>query len=178
MSVSDHSVELALKGLRSDELFSYDSSITILTHPDCLSEDMVDYVKPAVRKKPEKITIHMETNDLMKGANTMRKVRKCVEVIRELYNTEHIHIGFSSIIQRTGKDFSNEIKERNIKLKNYFLGKGFIFVDNDSINESRLNNSQLHLNKTGTQQLASSTLSSLGNAGYTLTHKHRVLYHE
>ena len=81
----------------------------------------------------------------------MKKVRKCVEVIQELDNTESIQIGFSIFIQRTDKDFSNKIKETNIKLKNYYLGRGFIFVDNDNINESCLNNSKLHLNKKGTQ---------------------------
>ena len=64
----------------------------------------------------------------------MKKVRKCVEVIRELDNTENIRIGFSTIIERADKDFSNEIEETNIKLKNYCLGKGFIFVDNDNLN--------------------------------------------
>ena len=65
----------------------------------------------------------------------MKKVRKCVEVIQELDNTENIQIGFSSIIQRTDKDFSNEIKEISIKLKNYCCGKGFIFVDNDNLHK-------------------------------------------
>ena len=90
----------------------------------------------------------------------MKKVRECVEVIQELDNTEKIQIGFSSIIQRTDKVFSNEIRETNIKLNNYCLGKGFIFVDNDNINESCLNNSKLILNKE-TQRLAKNILSSL-----------------
>ena len=102
-------------------------------------------------------------DELTKGVNTMKKVRKCVEVIRELDNTENIQIGFSSIIQRSDKDFSNEIKDTNIKLKNYCLGKGFIFVDNDNINESCLNNSKLHLNKKGTQRFAKNIFSSLDN---------------
>ena len=112
------------------------------------------------RKKPDTLIIHVGTNDLTKGVNTMKKIRKCVEVVREIDNTENIQIGFSSIIQRADKDFSNEI---NIKLKNYCSGKGFIFVDNDNINESCLNNSKLHLNKKGTQRLAKNILSSLDN---------------
>ena len=90
----------------------------------------------------------------------MKKVRKCEEVIRKIDNTENIQIGFSSIIQRADKDFGNEIKETNIKLKNYCSGKGFIFVDNDNINESCLNNSKLHLNKKGTQRITKNILSS------------------
>ena len=96
---------------------------------------------PVARKKPDILAIHVGTTDLTKGVNTMRKVRECVEIIQELDKTENIRIGFSSIIQRTDKDFSDEIKQTNIKLKNYCLGKGIIFVDNDNINETCLNNS-------------------------------------
>ena len=86
-----------------------------------------------------------------------------MEVIREIGNTENIQIGFSSITQRADKDFGNESKETNIKLKNYCSGKEFIFVDNNKINESCLNNSKLHLNKKGTQRLTKNILSSLDN---------------
>ena len=53
----------------------------------------------------------------------MRKVRKCVEVILELDNTENIQIGFPSIIERIDKGFSNGIKETNIKMKNSCINK-------------------------------------------------------
>ena len=92
-------------------------------------------MKTLARKKPDTLIIHVGTNDLTKGVNTMNKVRKCVEVIQELDNTENIQIGFSSIIQRTDTDFSNEIKVISIKLKSYCYGKGFIFVDNDNLNK-------------------------------------------
>ena len=73
--------------------------------------------------------------------------RKSVEAIRELDNSENIQIGFSSLMNRSGKDFSKEISELNDKLKKYFLGRGFIYVDNCNINESCLNNRKLHFNQ-------------------------------
>ena len=39
-----------LKHIRSNKLSSSDTSISILKYPDCSLEDMVDYVKPAVRR--------------------------------------------------------------------------------------------------------------------------------
>ena len=152
-----------VKYLMSDELSSSDKSIRIMKHPGCSSEGMVNYVKPVARKKPDTLLIHVGTNDLAKGVYTVRKVSKCVELIQELGNTENIQTGFSSIIQRTDKEFSYEIKETNIKLKNYCFGKGVIFVDNENINESCLNNSKIHHNKKGTQRLAKNILSSLDN---------------
>ena len=53
-----------------------------MKHPGCFSEDMVDYVKHVVKKKPDTLVIQVGMNDLMKGVNTVSKVRKFVEVIR------------------------------------------------------------------------------------------------
>ena len=54
---------------------------------------------------------------------------------------------FSSAIHRKGKDLGDERNEVNVKLKKYCEGKGFVFIENDNISESDLNNSKLHLNK-------------------------------
>ena len=105
--------------------------------------------------------LHVGTNDLTKGINTMKNIRKCVEVIRELDNSENIQIGFSSIMNRSDKGFSKEISELNVKLKTYCLGRGFINDDNKNINESCLNNSKLDLNKKGTNLFTKNVLTFL-----------------
>ena len=76
-------------------------------------------------------------------------------------NSDNIQIGFSSIMHRSDKDFSKEISELNVKLKKYCLGRGFIYVDNDNVNESCLNNSELHLNKKGTNLFSKNIPTSL-----------------
>ena len=91
----------------------------------------------------------------------MKNIRKCVEAIHDLDNSENIQIDFSSIMNRSDKDFSKEINELNVKLKKYCLGRGFIYVDNDKINESCLNNSKLHLNKKGTNLFSKNISTSL-----------------
>ena len=77
-------------------------------------------------------------------------LKKLVKVIREIDVDEEIKIGFSSIICRADKNLEKERIEINTKLKRYCEGKGFIFVENNNINESGLNNSNLHLNEKGT----------------------------
>ena len=91
----------------------------------------------------------------------MSKVRKIVSVIQEVDSTRNIQPGFSSIAQRTDKDYSKEIKDINARLKRYCLGKGLIFVDNSNIYESDLKNGKLHLSKKGTQLLSQNILRSL-----------------
>ena len=65
-----------------------------------------------------------------------------MKVIREIDVDEEIKIGFSSIICRADKNLEKERIEINTKLKRYCEGKGFIFVENNNINESGLNNSK------------------------------------
>ena len=119
---------LIAKFLHSDELSTSERSVTVMKHPGCSTEDMTDYIKPIARKKPDTILLHVATNDLTKGINTMKNVRKCVEAVRELDNSENIQIGFSSIMHRSAKDFSKEISELNVKLKKYCFWAEDLFI--------------------------------------------------
>ena len=129
--------------------------------PECSTEDMIDYIKSTAMEKPDAILLHVGTNDLAKGINTMKTIGNRGEAIRELDDSENIQISFSSIIHISDRDFSREISELNVKLKKYCLGRGFIYADNDNINESCLINSKLHLNKEGTNLLSKSILTSV-----------------
>ena len=128
-----------------------------MKHPGCSTEGMIDYIKTIPRKKPDTILLNMRKDDFTKGTKTIKNIGKRVEVIRELDNCENIRntqISFSSIMHRSDKHFSKEISELNVKVKKYCLSRGFIYVDNDNINESCLNNSKLHLNQRGTNLLS------------------------
>ena len=129
--------------------------------PECSTEDMIDYIKSIAMEKPDAILLHVGTNNLTKGINTMKNIGNRGEAIRELDDSENIQISFSSIIHISDRDFSREISELNVKLKKYCLGRGFIYADNDNINESCLINSKLHLNKEGTNLLSKSILTSV-----------------
>ena len=133
-----------------------------MKHPGSSTEDMIVYIEPIARKNPDTILLQVGANDLTKGTNTMKYIKKCVEAIRELDNSENIQIGFSSIMHWSEKNFSKEISELNIKLKKYCLGRRFIYVENVNISESCLNNSKLHLNKKSTN-LFSKNISTSQN---------------
>ena len=104
---------------------------------------MVDYVRTLTRKKPDFIIIHVSTNDLTEGVNTMSKL----SAIKEVDSTRNIQLGFSSIIQRADKNYGKEIKDINTRLESYCLVKGLIFVHNSNIDESCLNIIKRHSSK-------------------------------
>ena len=59
------------------------SNINIKTNPGATTEDITDYIKPSVRKKPDFLLVHSGTNDLTNGINTMTKIRKLLPRLRK-----------------------------------------------------------------------------------------------
>ena len=132
---------------------SRDNSVKIRCHPGATTDDIIDYVRPTARKKPDMIIIHTGTNDIQNKVNTLEKVRKVITTITEIDVNNEIQITFSSVIHRNDQDFEEEIKEINRKLENLCKGKGIKFINNTNIYGSCLNRSKLHLNKSGTALL-------------------------
>ena len=104
-------------------------------HPGATTKDIVDFVKPVIRKKANAVIIHAGTNDLTNGINTTRQVRKIAKTLQEMEVMGKMGIGFSDIVERADRNFKDQIKETNAKLKGYSEGNGFVYVDNDNINE-------------------------------------------
>ena len=94
-------------------------------HPGAKTEVVVDFIKPVIRKKPDAVIIHAGTNDLTDGTNAMKQVRKITKTIQEMEDSGKIGIGFSWSIQRADRNFKDQIKETNDKLKRYCEGNGF-----------------------------------------------------
>ena len=133
---------------------SKDKNVKVRSHPGATTLDLIDYVKPSVRKNPELIVIHSGTNEMTSDINTLKKIKKLVHEIREIDKQENVKIAISSIIHRDDKDVSQQIKDTNEKLKSYSESKGFMFIDHWNIDGSCLNKSRLHLNKKGSSYLA------------------------
>ena len=104
------------KFVRREELLSKQKNIKVLTHPGSTTADMVDYIKPIVRKNPDALVIHKGTNNMTSDVNTLKYVRKLEKVIREIDADEEIKMGFSSVICRTYQNLEQERMEMNTKL--------------------------------------------------------------
>ena len=55
-----------VKLLRSDEMSSVNNAVNVMKHPGSTTDDMVDYVRPVTRKKPDVIIMHVGRNDVTK----------------------------------------------------------------------------------------------------------------
>ena len=99
------------------------------------------------------MVIHSGTNDITNKVNTLQKIRKVINAIKENDVNDEIEIVLSSVIHRDDQDVEDEMNELNKKLVNLCKGKGMHFIDNSNIKSSSLNRSKLHLNKSGTALL-------------------------
>ena len=104
-----------IKYLRRDNLSSKNNDVKVDAHPGWTTLDMLDYIKPIVRRKPDVLVIHTGTNDLTNGVNTMNEVRQLVKCVKELDKEEEVKIGFSSVINRSDRNLEKEIVDLNLK---------------------------------------------------------------
>ena len=57
-------------------------NVNVRFYPASSTKDMMDFIRPVRWLKPNSIIIHYETNDLTKGINTMKQVRKMAKAIK------------------------------------------------------------------------------------------------
>ena len=99
------------------------------------------------------MVIHSGTNDLTYKVNTLQKIRKVINAIKENDVNNETEIVLSSVIHRDDQDLEDEFNKLNKKFENLCKGKGMCFIDNSNIKSSSLNRSKLHLNENGTALL-------------------------
>ena len=126
------------------------------------SRDMIDFVKPAARRRPKGIIIHAGTNDLRRyeTKSILESLLNIAKVIHWI--SSETKVSFSSIIKRNGDVQLNiKVNEVNKLLKESCLELGYSYIDNDVVEFSCLNRSGLHLNRKGDAFLAKNLNSHL-----------------
>ena len=120
---------------KPDILSKSGNKVNVKFCPSTKTKDITDHLRPAVRKKYDAIIIHASTNDLTNDVNTMKHVRSITKIIEEMKGGGDIQVGFSEIIERRDDE---KIKVINERLKSFCNSKGFLFIDESSIDEDSL----------------------------------------
>lgn len=151
-----------VNGIDGDGVSSKDFCTIVKSFGGATSADMIDYVKPTARKKPDKIIVHVGTNDITKKINnTKENWNSIVKTIqKESPDTKNY---FSELCVRY--DISggfSKINHKNEELKKFCNDCNIGLLENRNIDNSCLARKQLHLNPKGLKRLALNFKSFLG----------------
>ena len=151
-------VDSMLNGIQEKGLNkNADINIKIRKYPGASSTDILDHIRPSLRKEPDQIIIHAGTNDLTSDHNYLNNVKKIVKMVRE--TCKNTKLCFSSLICRNDlKDIDEKVKKTNTHLENYCKQQNLDFIDNSNIKKSDLNSRGLHLQERGSSKLAKNFL--------------------
>ena len=125
---------------------SKNDQVQVKKHPGATTDDIIDYIKPTIRQKPDMVIINSGTNDV----NTMSRVQKVVAAAKEIDTESKIKLGLSDITARGDINKEEDVVINNNRLEKYCKENEFFFIDNSNVDVSCLNKRKLNLNRKGT----------------------------
>ena len=146
MIIAGDSLTKELKGW----LMSRKKKVKVQTFSGATTQDMKDYIKPLVAKKPAHIYLHIGTNDVANLSADQVK-DNIFEIARNIRN-KGINCTVSSLIKRKDQ-YSVNLEEINNLLYRE-LPTGINIIKHENITAQHLNQGGIHLNKRGDGALA------------------------
>ena len=87
-------------------------NVKVKAHGGATTRDMVDHVKPVLRRAPDTIILHCGTNDLTSNVSTIEQMEEIMKIVKqELSSTK---IALSSVVMKTDQA---GIKKKVVKLE-------------------------------------------------------------
>ena len=130
--------------------------VQVSSFPGCTTLDMADHIKPILRKKTEKLIVHVGTNSLKSRESSARCAEEIVNLGESIKSSvPELDLAISGLITRSDDEMlTRKVDEVNTALKQSCLQKGWKFIDHANITSENLNRSKIHLNKSGTSMMA------------------------
>ena len=144
-----------VKNLQGWRLSDTNNHVVVKSFAGATIEDMEDYLKPIIRKRPESIILHVGTNDLKNLSP--KQVAEGFANLGSQINEEspNTNIVISSIILRTDNpQLAAKATEANKLIYSLCSKNKWKFINHSSINSTCLNSRGLHLNRKGTSYIA------------------------
>ena len=153
-----------LKHLQGRNLSDPQSKVQVSSFPGCSTADMIDHIRPLVRRKPDTIIIHVGTNSLRITSSSRQCADEIVDLAR-MVEQEGISTAISSITTRADDpELSKRATEVNKMLRKFCRQNDWGFIEhNNIVADKHLNRSRLHLNRAGTNLLSQNLLSYINS---------------
>ena len=133
--------------------------IKVRSFPGAVVNDLFDYLRPLLKKKPSQVIIHVGTNDANKAnakeiTDKLLRLRKFV-----LSELNECSVILSSPVNRVDSTKQGiVVRNVNVILKNI---SNIEIIDNSNISVKHLGKKGLHLNPSGTTMLVRNILNCM-----------------
>ena len=122
------------------------------------TSDMKHHIKPTLHKAPQKIVLHIGTNDLRDTA----VADNIVDIARQIENESDAKVVISELVTRNDRENLREaVQVVNKPLSKFCNQNGWKLIEHKNINNKDLNNSRLHLNDSGNIKICNSLVNYL-----------------
>ena len=81
--------------------FKKNMNVKVKPYGGATSEDLIDFIKPTIRKKPDDVIIHIGTNDLTNNSDTIKNLEQVIQYIS--HESPDTNTTLSSITTRDDK---------------------------------------------------------------------------
>lgn len=120
-------------------------------------EDMTDYLKPLIRRKPDEIILHIGTNNLKDSSATPQQLAEGISnlgtQIRNSSPSTKICLS-ALLIRNDNSNLVTKIQDINKRVRDICVSKNWSYIDNSNVDKSCLNRRGLHLNRRGSDLLS------------------------
>ena len=120
----------------------------VKSFPGATTQDMKDYIKPTISRKPDMVILHTVTNDLKSNQNPSDIPNEIFNLAKNIKNSG-TEVSISSLIPRRDR-LSEKGKKVNKELQEKCTAENFAFIFHKNINSTLdLFPDKLHPNKKG-----------------------------
>ncbi|EDO49849.1 predicted protein [Nematostella vectensis] len=139
-----------VKFVKGWELANSGRRVSVRPFPGATVAAMNHYVQPIIDERPDKVILHVGTNDL-RNMEPQQIVDSITDIGRGIQaNSPDTDVVISALLQRCDShEFGAKVKETNRILRSFANQNGWSFLPNANINSSHLNSRGLHLNPQG-----------------------------
>ena len=102
---------------------------------DATADDVLDYIRPTARQKPDMIIIHTGTNVIQKKVSTLQKIRKITTKLKKSMLT----MKYKLLSQVSFTGMINTLRKKLNKSTESSRSKGIVFINDNNIDGSYLN---------------------------------------
>ena len=145
-----------IKHLSGFRMSKSDTKVQVSTFPGCTTLDMHDHIKPILRKKPDKLILHVGANGLKGRQSSTASAEEKISLAKSIERSNTVtELSISGLVTHSDdKALTNKVDQVNAVVKQSCQQKQWKFIDHNNITFDHLNQSKIHLNKVETSLMA------------------------